>query len=581
LMKEDFDSFQIFIDLVVEARSKILASGIHHGIQNSLIKKLDHSQRSIMRNENPQSARGPMNAFCNEVDAQAGKKIPPGLAVELAHAGLEIEAAFGDIDFDDDGLKTSTERIIGTDPHDPDSDGDFASDGCEHWGGLDPLDDTDGILDVDTDGLVNWLECLLRTTLNDKDTDDDAFYDNMIDGVEFGYWPLRDPDMDFDFFQDLALDRLDPFKIPCDVLDEDCLHLDDWTQVEEMTEYLVESDSDGDRFLDGWERYMDPEFDPLVPDEFVFRRDFDRDIISNYDEHQTWMSGLDTDPRVQDVIVEVDWISGLDPRSDTKTFKRRPLGDPNNALSWVAGANGIPDNHEPAVVAFDLEGMNLLLIYDDELPGTVDGADNVISASEANRVFNNSFDGGHWESVLHGISRYTLLVYAIDVSGCRRCGGKSGDPLGNHTDYFLVAAGAATQTPRRQAMTLMHELGHNLGLQHGGAWKTNYKLNYNGIMNYRYAWPTCGSGVVDYSHGLNPPLDESIGQFNMKCDGTLVPHSVYADNVTGEIAYNWKNWTAGKDIDFDPLDSNLYDYDDWAYVKEYLDVWIVHRLFKK
>ncbi|UCD92133.1 MAG: right-handed parallel beta-helix repeat-containing protein, partial [Methanobacteriota archaeon] len=34
LMKEDFDSFQIFIDLVEEARSKILASGIHHGIQN-------------------------------------------------------------------------------------------------------------------------------------------------------------------------------------------------------------------------------------------------------------------------------------------------------------------------------------------------------------------------------------------------------------------------------------------------------------------------------------------------------------------------------------------------------------------
>jgi hypothetical protein len=42
----------------------------------------------------------------------------------------------------------------------------------------------------------------------------------------------------------------------------------------------------------------------------------------------------------------------------------------------------------------------------------------------------------------------------------------------------------------------MHELGHNLGLRHGGdedsgddleGWKNN-KPNYRSVMNYLYAW---------------------------------------------------------------------------------------------
>ncbi len=37
-----------------------------------------------------------------------------------------------------------------------------------------------------------------------------------------------------------------------------------------------------------------------------------------------------------------------------------------------------------------------------------------------------------------------------------------------------------------QASTIMHELGHNLGLRHGGNENTNYKPNYWSIMNYAY-----------------------------------------------------------------------------------------------
>lgn len=39
-----------------------------------------------------------------------------------------------------------------------------------------------------------------------------------------------------------------------------------------------------------------------------------------------------------------------------------------------------------------------------------------------------------------------------------------------------------------QASTIMHELGHNLGLRHGGNVDTNYKPNYWSVMNYLYTF---------------------------------------------------------------------------------------------
>lgn len=59
----------------------------------------------------------------------------------------------------------------------------------------------------------------------------------------------------------------------------------------------------------------------------------------------------------------------------------------------------------------------------------------------------------------------------------------------------------------------MHELGHNLGLRHGGGDDTNYKPNYLSVMNYSFQLQGVIKGgtvgTFDYSRAALPALDKA------------------------------------------------------------------------
>src|SRR5262249_28869273 len=76
--------------------------------------------------------------------------------------------------------------------------------------------------------------------------------------------------------------------------------------------------------------------------------------------------------------------------------------------------------------------------------------------------------------------------------------------------------------PRMLSMfagTFMHELGHNLGLHHGGDSDENYKPNYISVMNYAFQFGIPYAAVpgsihvagfrIDYSDTALPTLDEA------------------------------------------------------------------------
>jgi parallel beta-helix repeat protein len=80
---------------------------------------------------------------------------------------------------------------------------------------------------------------------------------------------------------------------------------------------------------------------------------------------------------------------------------------------------------------------------------------------------------------------------------------------------FLVTLGAwrlPGGTPDQQAGTFMHELGHTLGLRHGGTDDINNKPNYYSVMNYAWQVPHSGYSSdwkLDYSDETMPTLDEN------------------------------------------------------------------------
>ena len=83
---------------------------------------------------------------------------------------------------------------------------------------------------------------------------------------------------------------------------------------------------------------------------------------------------------------------------------------------------------------------------------------------------------------------------------------------GNDTVVSLGCYGSTTNV----ANTIVHEMGHNLNLHHGGTVDTNNKSNYNSVMNYLFQFAgidtncdAAGDGVLDYSHGTRPSLNES------------------------------------------------------------------------
>ena len=99
-----------------------------------------------------------------------------------------------------------------------------------------------------------------------------------------------------------------------------------------------------------------------------------------------------------------------------------------------------------------------------------------------------AYKAAHMDIRRRNIFYYGLFAYSRNADGSA---GSSGVAEINGND-FIVSLGnwglvnGSNRQINYQASTLMHEWGHNLGLQHGGGDSVNYKPNYFSIMNYHY-----------------------------------------------------------------------------------------------
>lgn len=335
--------------------------------------------------------------------------------------------------------------------------------------------------------------------------------------------------------------------------------------------------------------------------------DTDRDGIADcYEVEGSQLNGIslyDFGARInqKDIFIEVDYMGakagsaideGIQPRREALQKVVDAFSAQGIAVHFDVG--DLYDNN-PAInpMNFDLGGGNEVPYHDGisfQVP-----ANDLRQDFHAVKFANQSFSR-------RPFFHYMLMANSQLADGSAHSSGlaelSSNDLLITLGGWGLNSATAEASNVliNIQAGTIMHELGHNLGLRHGGNNELNYKPNHFSIMNYLYqleGLPYIGHNeadryynfrnlaygnnacsntalsnpntashhdfVIDYSHGtmalINEyKIDESLGfQFNnadavdFNCDGSISINSINTDiNLDGSIGvlsdYNeWDN----------------------------------------
>jgi hypothetical protein len=243
-------------------------------------------------------------------------------------------------------------------------------------------------------------------------------------------------------------------------------------------------DSDSDSICDEAElRYGTNPNDP----------DSDGDSLSDAAEIYGY-DGVDlayfgANPLRKDVFIEIDYYPSLGPETE--------------AIKMVVDAFAAA----PVANQDGSTGINLTLDVSDEI-------ENTDADPDLNPVF-AEFD--IIKAKYFPVRRASIFHYGLfanQIGGDRYSGVSRGLPASD----FIVSLGSAWYVPggwmMARAGTLMHEIGHNLGLHHGGyndAW--NLKPNYLSVMNYYYqvfGLTVDGrDGILDYSRLHIDTLDET------------------------------------------------------------------------
>jgi hypothetical protein len=109
------------------------------------------------------------------------------------------------------------------------------------------------------------------------------------------------------------------------------------------------------------------------------------------------------------------------------------------------------------------------------------------------------------------------MIWANGYSG----GTSSGIPMNIPHSDFIVSLGKWNEnkggTDEQKIGTFIHELGHNLGLMHGGNDHIGYKPNHVSVMNYsfqmsgiKFATEESNSGTFNYQSDSLPSLNEAM-----------------------------------------------------------------------
>lgn len=266
-------------------------------------------------------------------------------------------------------------------------------------------------------------------------------------------------------------------------------------------QWFVRSDGrfDGTRFTYYW-----------VYTQWALNLDDDRDgdgiktlhELGGYDANNDGVSdeflpSYGVSPFVRDVLVEVDWMAA-DPNQGETLSHQPDNAAVNNAIAEYAKG-----------------GINLHVLVSNQISHTT-----TLGSMD---IF-GQYQWGDFDTIKNANfarSRVPFFHYCVFGHFYGGGGTSSGISRGIGGSDFLVTHGGFGDhrgSAGQQTGTFLHELGHNMGLHHGGTDDTNFKPNFLSIMNYQYQFDgIMKDGVRQwlYSELLTSALNEgSLSEWN-------------------------------------------------------------------
>ncbi len=238
----------------------------------------------------------------------------------------------------------------------------------------------------------------------------------------------------------------------------------------------------------------------------------------------------------RDIFIEVDYMDSVDEGVTPREEALQKVVDAF-AVQGIAVHFDVGDLYDQAPginhAKFDLGGGNKV---DFSLGVTFD------SLLNDNRMNFYDTKRSNMDYSRLPICHYMLMAYSQGADGSAGSGGVA-ELNGNDLIITLGNWGlnsndlASTNSLINfQSITIMHELGHNLGLMHGGDSDVNYKPNYLSVMNYLYALnglPTIGDNEGDRYY-----FEYNIATGTNVCGEVLMTNPFYGDYENFKIDFS-------------------------------------------
>jgi hypothetical protein len=286
--------------------------------------------------------------------------------------------------------------------------------------------------------------------------------------------------------------------------------------------------------------------------------DTDGDGLSDGEEVLGTLDGLDlpamgTNPLRRDLLIEYDWFDdakecGAHSHAPTAAVMARVAAMFSDATienpDGSTGIHLIQDHGQGGVYT----GGNAISGTDATLPGTFDATWQAMKSA-------------NFASKRAGYFHYVVLAHRYN-------GGANSSGYAELVGDDAIVSLACVQTTDYAARTITHEIGHNLGLQHGGFEACNGKPNYNSLMNYRYQFAgvdaSCsasGGGRDGYSVGDRVTIDEAaVDEAEGVCGNEPIDWNTNGSVESGLALDLNPQFAAECGSDLRPI----HDFDDWG-----------------